>query len=80
MRKFTEGQKVTPIRKSIGIPLHNCSQWKEGKKRGYLYVIYFAGYENDKEGDERVYFCSYDGYSAGRYYLESDLIPFVDSI
>lgn len=33
------GDKVVPVKKSIGFGLDSCREWSVGKEQGYLYVV-----------------------------------------
>ena len=74
-RKFKVGDKVVPVSKSVGVPLSHSACWKRAQKRNqaFLYVVPVVSH------DPVVYVCSEDkGDYSGDYFLESDLIPYVE--
>ncbi|MGG4105228.1 hypothetical protein AAXB25_15025 [Paenibacillus lautus] len=70
--RFTEGQKVVPIRKSVGKPLESSIVWKEAKasKQPFLFVSY---YDHDLDR----YVCSnIIEIKDGDFFTEYDLVPY----
>ncbi len=78
--KFKPGDKVVPVSKSvwyIGNSEPNCSSWKNGKfQKEYLTVMTMESstinYLRGNITGGQIYRCD------GDYYLESDLIPYVE--
>ncbi len=72
--KYKKGDKVVPISKSVWDSLEESFHWKEAKKinQGYLYINGF-----DKQ--ENAYECVHESNNYGDFFLESDLIPYVDT-
>lgn len=70
--RFTGGQKVVPINKSVGKPLESSIVWKEAKESNqpFLFVSYY-------EKDSDRYVCSnVEDIKDGDYFKENDLIPY----
>ncbi len=74
--KYSVGDKVVPVSKSIGIGLDG-SCWKNGKKQGFLYV---SEIRTPRAGDAQPRYGCWDTKTEifGDGFFESDLIPYVE--
>ena len=86
--KFQVGDKVVPVSKNVmwsgtdlSCPIDNEQYWRQCKGRGYFYVNEIMGGWLIKENGQPVYRCGKDNVpTQGNYFLESDLIPYVEPV
>lgn len=73
---FKSGTKVYPKKKSFWDRLENSIVWSRAQAKGqdFLYVV---DYKN-VEGVEVVRCSDHNGGYGGDYFLESDLVPYVE--
>lgn len=73
--KFQKGDKVAPISKSYSGPLSSSGIWKHAQeiRQKFLYVNNFK-----TEEGRNVIVCSYNPDEGGDYFMEEDLIFYVD--
>lgn len=72
MSKFKVGQKVVPISKSTCGDLESSSVWNKAKSMNQPF-IYVTGFESKG----RIV-CAYNETNHGDYFLEKDLVPYIE--
>jgi predicted nucleic acid-binding Zn-ribbon protein len=73
MSKFQVGQKVVPVSKSVWGQLNESTVWKEAQGQGFMFI-------NGFDHEENAYVCGSENSELdGDFFLESDLIPYVEN-
>lgn len=74
MDTFKIGDKVVPISKSTGCPLHEERNWNEkgGKEQGYLVV-------NNIDNHREIYMCGHAPGRGSNHFKPTDLIPYIEN-
>jgi hypothetical protein len=75
MSKFNKGDKVVPVSKSFWGGLEDSVSWRKAKEmeQPFLYVTRY-----DTEDGQQVVVASEHERYAGDYFLESDLVPYIE--
>jgi len=79
--KFKTGDKVVPVKKSVCGPLDSSNKWREAQeiKQPFIYVINPSFY--DEYAEKTVVICHGNkNANSGDYFLESDLVPYVEPV
>jgi hypothetical protein len=79
--KFKVGDKVVPIAKTVGrISLDMSYNWNEARATGqnFLYVNELPHTHDIGDPEYDAYICGRKDGDSGDYFMESDLIPYVD--
>lgn len=76
--KFEQGDKVVPVSKSVWNSLNDSRVWQRAKDEGQPYLI-VRKYTREHKKNEMVVCASVCGKVGGDYFLESDLVPYIEN-